>query len=95
MKTKEQYKDFWWGANAQHFPEEECIIKTSVPKVLIRYLSQEDVYEEEQNFYDDIVEIRWLDEIPDEDTRKLILHEAWEFLQIEEAMMIDEIEGEE
>ena len=34
MKTKEAYRDFWWGANAQHFPEEECIIKVSTPKVL-------------------------------------------------------------
>lgn len=94
MKTKEAYKDFWWGANAQHFPEEECIIKVSKPKVLIRYLSQDDVYEEEQDFYDDIVEIRWLDETPDETTRNAILKGAWTFLKIEEEMMLDEI-GEE
>ncbi|HNC65169.1 MAG TPA: hypothetical protein PK075_11010, partial [Chitinophagales bacterium] len=64
------------------------------PKVLIRYLSQDDVYEEEQDFFDDIVEIRWLDETPDETTRNAILKDAWTFLKIEEEMMLDEI-GEE
>lgn len=94
MKTKEAYKDFWWGANAQHFPEEECIIKLSEPRVLIRYFSQEDTYEDEQSFIDDIVEIRWLDTIPDEAIRNGIIKDAWQFLQIEEQLMIDELTDE-
>lgn len=85
---KEEYKEYWWGENAQFYPGQQSIIKLSTPRVLIRY-ELEDVLEANfKEFFDSIEEIHWLDGNDLEDTQKeAILKEAWDFLIIEEHLL--------
>lgn len=96
-KDETGFTAFYIAENRTEHPGEECIIKLSYPRVLIRYKLSEAYFSSYDQFFQSIAHIEWLDGERPQSQEEIddIFTDCWNFLALEERKLQEDLDEEE